>query len=1051
MSKFLSIEQKSLLGKKLPTVHVRNIILSKGQVSLNLLIKEKIVRSNPASTWSNNPPLLENMKIKVILSFDQGLTKSIFTENATHWKNFNTESSLEKILHSSNFIRFSEAIPYQDSSLFSIKDSNKNIIHEMFSSVSFLDKRVGERNPVHLACFVFPYLTDERNLSSGYSGLVPFSLKGKVTSDIIFDEGKIKDNAMALYTLENEIWTGDVHKMSNGRLMEGLRHSSGSRYLKEKKVPNTKIQDLRVVDKIKSSLSYNKTSRFEKNLSQFSDLYSTRDREGNVRFSFGMDCREIYKNNAKFSEFFENSYFTNDIMSVMKISSIQVFRQRVDRGGEKGMDIEEPKLIVVSQDSSPRNLAKAQHSENDSLVGSIQETKIALKGASQSERFRHFSITDYNISNAADSNGAYQYRVEIEIHDGTSDFAENKVRQLALSLKELKQYYSDSKIRMNRSSDRFKQGFLDRNRGKKSRILKTSIRLYIENLILFSNLIDTESQKNLSRTLISMTHPASGNSDGILFFINLIEEIVSKNIERLAEKGFLSEDQQLHVHKGGVKQSIANKNTFIVIKEFSDAAEIFHANTPKNVGANYLGESLLGAGLVRITKPQWEQRVAQETKNYFNAEAASQQLKGNKGTYSFGTVRNMNRYLSPVEVEIGDNSLELANVQNSNEFLGFDIISSQRLQHSKTNGGALFSEKSIDSEEAILNEVTNFFNENSISLLSSAEVKEQSSTNKKFQVSTSPVVTAYIGEDSLFETSEKSQIKFEDKGNVKGTFQNKDMTRSLAMMMQIMPKQVQNEQGTNNEERTISKIHSPVSQINEIYDLESEGNMIDLLSKRELAAVPNQLFSLAIPGTVTTLESKSPEKVNINFSNNSEFSIKFNMLQEVEILTGYGSAGIKDPIWTPLGSRAINNVVLARLKPYTNPDLGIERKENLDLPVYNEYFYLGNKFLTNGNEMKKSASFAIRDTYIYPELLNTSIDFLNSATGVKKQFRKKGANILDTATSTQETTRAQRLIARTTTQGTTAPRRMTSTRTRRVERMSGRQTPAGRTGGGTGY
>jgi len=131
--------------------------------------------------------------------------------------------------------------------------------------------------------------------------------------------------------------------------------------------------------------------------------------------------------------------------------------------------------------------------------------------------------------------------------------------------------------------------------------------------------------------------------------------------------------------------------------------------------------------------------------------------------------------------------------------------------------------------------------------------------------------------------------------------------------------------------------------------------------------------------------------------------------------------------------------------------LGIERKENLDLPVYNEYFYLGNKFLTNGNEMKKSASFAIRDTYIYPELLNTSIDFLNSATGVKKQFRKKGANILDTATSTQETTRAQRLIARTTTQGTTAPRRMTSTRTRRVERMSGRQTPAGRTGGGTGY
>ena len=87
--------------------------------------------------------------------------------------------------------------------------------------------------------------------------------------------------------------------------------------------------------------------------------------------------------------------------------------------------------------------------------------------------------------------------------------------------------------------------------------------------------------------------------------------------------------------------------------------------------------------------------------------------------------------------------------------------------------------------------------------------------------------------------------------------------------------------------------------------------------------------------------SKNPGKFVINHENYGEFNVKFNFIQRVEVLTGFGTS-ITDDKWQLLTEDLfdqIDGAVLTRMRPYSDSNLGIQNK--FSCSVYNEYFIIG--------------------------------------------------------------------------------------------------------------
>jgi len=73
------------------------------------------------------------------------------------------------------------------------------------------------------------------------------------------------------------------------------------------------------------------------------------------------------------------------------------------------------------------------------------------------------------------------------------------------------------------------------------------------------------------------------------------------------------------------------------------------------------------------------------------------------------------------------------------------------------------------------------------------------------------------------------------------------------------------------------------------------------------------------------------------------------MLSQIEVLTGYegmsnGSPSVKAPIWKPMTQELydanFNKLLLCKIVRYSDTTLGISTPSGVELPIYNEYFFL---------------------------------------------------------------------------------------------------------------
>ena len=122
--------------------------------------------------------------------------------------------------------------------------------------------------------------------------------------------------------------------------------------------------------------------------------------------------------------------------------------------------------------------------------------------------------------------------------------------------------------------------------------------------------------------------------------------------------------------------------------------------------------------------------------------------------------------------------------------------------------------------------------------------------------------------------------------------------------------------------------------------------------------------------------SKNPGKFVVNHENYGEFNIKFNFIQRVEILTGFGTS-ITDDKWQLLTEDLfdqIDGAVLTRMRPYSDRDLGIQNK--FSCSVYNEYFIIGGskprKIKMPATEQVRQLVLSMKNDQVPPEY-STSI------------------------------------------------------------------------------
>ena len=117
--------------------------------------------------------------------------------------------------------------------------------------------------------------------------------------------------------------------------------------------------------------------------------------------------------------------------------------------------------------------------------------------------------------------------------------------------------------------------------------------------------------------------------------------------------------------------------------------------------------------------------------------------------------------------------------------------------------------------------------------------------------------------------------------------------------------------------------------------------------------MPNQLKSLFLNSTSANKVVKNWFKDNNKdiFKNLLQylvFLVNYNMIGKIEVLTGYEqdttAKHIKSQIWSILDSnlfnKSQNQLLLCRTRFYENNDIGIKFPKGLELPIFNQYFFI---------------------------------------------------------------------------------------------------------------
>lgn len=1018
------VDSNSLIGKNAPNVYIQSAVLENNSppplgrplpsgpppeagtvCKLTLGLKDilnypyKGAYKGPTG-WSNNKGLYDQYEIKVIRSLDPNTTDKLLAATghlgASIFGELNKKSIRERVAVqdiSLSGLLWSDVITRSSGQV----GTDGHVVRNL--SVDYMDSEL-PKEIQHLTYFVVAYC----GIWAPHARLGPraaLSLIGNPAVLRVVNNGALSEKTTLYMTTTEpkggEIWAGPVHLMPNGEHHTGPTHSSNSKTLTPLQVEESRIQDLRIVSGLNKE-DFNLISSqvedfpvppdgikllFRSTLPDprsaiFTDLYSSHDSKGNVRFFFGVDYNSLILQNMRFGELYSKMLSISDrALSVtaqkyMVSSDIQrmtIKRRRTDPApefnklsspvnGAAKFDEEEVDSFIFSDSGAQIRTSTAPSPSRHSSLH-----RVPLHTGTTSSGFQYFTGIDTGLKGEA--YGQYQYKVEIEVVDNSDRIVHNLIEALESASSSLTYYRDVGSLPQNFKgrSNRFNKNFLSANSGGR---FANALNTYVEILSLVVELSSQKQRPDTSthdfrgtegtrRALHPLLFSAYANPDSVQLVIGMIDSLASSLMTQVgvnAQSGKSSSSSAYGIEQLNDDDRTSRATGFSMkLLEVTHVFEKqFDVNNAAHAGYDYLTTSTEHdnfAGLFSIDEADFFKRVGIETNKFFSSNNPNIDiLVGSRKYTTNDSIRNMDvQYLSPASLKIFGHAHALTDELSPESYRYRDVekdVLYYNLQ-SKLNGQAPGNTTDSGCEDA---QVTEMKIAQSYSIQQLAQESTQNglfisvgTTGRCADAGTTdeePIVAPSIGEPPYPSATLPLNL----------------MPPMSPVLNGLLKKEVLTpQQGGNCEPECSTSIDS----CNTLLDCNETFSSSDPdIRQDKLLKLPNQIKSIILGNIGTNVVNidwfsiKNPEE---NDNLGALFRLNFNTLCKIEVLTGFntsaqGSELARSPIFRPLSRQIISSAqpgtqMLCRMVQYTNNAFGLSGfPNNLKLPIYNEYFLL---------------------------------------------------------------------------------------------------------------
>ena len=1024
--------QEEILSGILPRVSIEKISLSNPsnnlEVNIELNIKE-VLDNNFFGSWFDDINIKKYIIIDVIQSTDPQITEALSFSNdmiqlcnLSRAKRNKDDTRVKALSYLTGKRKLSELLRLLETkttrntiSLLEDKRGNKNIKNypsytnsdgEKVYEISYKTKFTiaNKIEPEHLTYFAVCSIDIQSlcsDLKIDYDVAESFEENGKVISEIVIEDSRIAGYSYIYVDANGVAWSGPVHQNDIGVWRSGDDENAQSITLSRITVSNTKIQDFRNFAEIeKMMLDFNQQTRganglmassfnlentlkqFTKiqsvdykpdgSLSQFTDIFSSIDSNGDVKFLFGIDFMNVLKSCSKFSKLYDsnNETFKLESISNTKILDLKLYRRRIKNNIssnnsvaksdlEKFNEEESDELIFQTKDESWKNFI-----DLNTQKASIRETGLLVSGDSQF--MRYFTGVDKTFKQLTD--GVYQYYIEFELEDGVVQLVKEQLQNLGLAKNQLIEYYNKvSKPTMRKFLLESQNPHIDSPKETSNNSVITDygydivlnklspqlvnrlireyggtdsvsapwvncVTIFEVALDVFSQSIQTNDDRtNIINFLSKNLMPNSTNPSIISKMIELIDYFMSS-----ISKTFDINLQNTNSSSPISPSSSKTNKSFKVIKFFND---IFDSNTLKSYNIDYLSvspsEPNSDDGLRVIDKNKLTQRVTNEMSKFFSGEDLTINFLGEQENVSENIKYS---FLTPTRLDFRNRSILFSGIENDN------AVQNRTLENFYNTENQY--EKAVSIYADILNFKLDVSGKNR-QIISTAQ---QATTNLS---ELGIITTTATSRQESIKTSVKINNIFSDFANLtisrfsatnNATINSPRNVESLNNLMSSLSSGAIRSRQSNNPSYTSNSSHGMSSIISN-----TEIDYIKNLANKNPDAIKISNGVLGQPGRVSGFNGKKnfsasrlnkipnqirglilkPQQLSDNVKNNIDYKgdfltcirnktinyFNFEMIAEVQFLDGFeripntDNLNLNNPIWKTLDKQYIDSIV----------------------------------------------------------------------------------------------------------------------------------------------
>lgn len=1077
-----------ILQELIPNVSVSNINLETTRqnllkTTLSLVIQENL-SDDLVSKWFSNINFKKYLKIKVYQCLSPDIASFLsLSEDFIELLNSNIQLDpndlrlklVGHILETNNIQdilkKFRTSVKEKIISVDQVQDikefnqDDENNLNIPFT-VSFTHNEI---EPEHLSFFIFSFL-DIQSLAKDhhldYDNINFGKENGKLVSEIVIDDHNISSSSSIFLDKENNLWTGPIHILDDGTFKTGIVEDETSQVLTKQLVENSKVQDFRIrkqtkelnfdfsfihskLDNIESKINLVNIAHLVKinNTDYFTDLHISKDKDGDVKFLFGINFGKLIKERTIFGSLIKdfNTRLIERIVSSTKIRQLKIYRRRVKKefylnslGSptiHKEFDLNEfDETIINSHEKTSGHFIQVNNEK-----AALKEIEPVFDKNFSSIRF--FTGMDKTTSDLTD--GLYQYYITLSVDDNTPDFIEEELNKLQNSKAMLVSYYneaskpsltnflkftldphikkpSNTSLISGKSSgnfdpktNKFTQEFINEQNKKYQGDFSQApwiapVLTYVEVLDLFGAIFKNNiEQEHIQKQLQTFISPNTGNLSGILFVLDLLDQLITLLQKMGISSKTVSPRRQRPVSTRlakmeAISQRSNNKNSFNITHYFD---HIIDSNDVKKVSYDYLSnghdDTKNTDGIKKIDSNIFIKRINNETLKYFNNIEPDINLQSHdKEIFPNDKISNTSfSFLSPSRIDFSKQSF---------------ILSAESLNKNETPVAKTKKHKFISNIEE-----GNVLAENTINSLHSAihlqnikgklpitpnfgsfksNITEDKTTNTdqeteailekhmaEFGIEITPIdLEAQIDNDGFLNLIHPNTIDIKLNKNINNLPEirteelNKNFNKNLEIdnkgKITVMNQMTAHFGKTNKNINNISSLDLKNTIIKEDKIIGLKNN----ITQDEFKKLPNQIKAIFHFNSAKGITKNDKFKaINIenavdNINILSTHKLNFHMLKRIERLVGFeeeknGEINIKHQIWQPLTESDYNNLsgkeVICRMVDHEEPKLGIFKSMEIDGLTYDQYFLLTlNK--TNSNINNKKTNIKVGNKYI---------------------------------------------------------------------------------------